>query len=144
MRANSTPARNAPVIAATAPTTSADHAISSVISSAVVRIGWLIGQRAARRSARGMIQPPSSVAPTRNSAMRATISSTPARLPAPLASATNSERIKITSTSSITAAPSSASPTRERSLPSSSSVCAEMLTLVAVSSTPTNSEPTRL
>jgi len=57
----------------------------------------------------------------------------------PSAMAVNTDNSKMTNTSSTTAAPRSANPSRLRSLPSSSKVCALMLTLVAVRMMPTKS-----
>ena len=67
-----------------------------------------------------------------------TSTSAMAPAPAPLeATATKIDSSRITRTSSTTAAPNSAIPSLLRSTPSSSSVCALMLTLVAVRIMPT-------
>src|SRR3990172_3806138 len=114
LRLRPTPARKAPVIAASPPTTSAAQANSSTLEKTSAARPSLMGWRSTQRISGGRTSHPATPASTRKIESRT-----------------------ITRISSTTAAPSMASPSRERSTPSSSSVWAEIETLVAVRMIPT-------
>ncbi len=103
---------------------------------------WLIGMVWIFRLSRGSTTIPIIVPPIRNKAMRAINPSTSVN-PAPDSEPVSAVKIdnpSTTRTSSNTAAPSRPMPTLLRSTPSSIKVCAEMLTLVAESTNPRNTD----
>jgi hypothetical protein len=129
---------NAPVIAASPPIASADQAKTSVTNTTIAVSPSLIGCRSTHATSQGSTNHPNAADNARYSTILAT---TPMTETSPLvepASARKMERMIKTNTSSTTAAPSSVIPSRVLSTPSSSKVCAEMLTLVAVRMMPIN------
>ena len=139
VRARNRPTRNAPVMAAMPPNTSADQAYSRQSTSVRASSPLLICRRLTWGSRRGSSNMPTAEAASRYPRMRRTVPAMLTSPPLPVTRARDTERMRMTRMSSKTAAPSSASPTRLRSTPNSSSVWAEMLTLVADKARPMNS-----
>ena len=120
VRAKSNPARNAPVMAAIPPMASDAQAYNRVTTMARDSAPSLIGSRSTQDPNRGISRAPSQAAkPKKPTIFTVTHNRAETPPPPPPIMAMKSERNRITSTSSPTAAPSKATPTRVRNTPNS-------------------------